>query len=181
MEYQRQDSAITLAGGLEEYYAANRGRVVRPNDLPSESFALFRNHDICHVIFGLDTTLEDEAIADMRTLFSSDVGVRRYASYLAQDEQAQALFKELGYLRSTWVTVKAIPRICRAALEALRLTKRWPWDAPVSFQNRTLADLRRESASTSSESCCSDPSRPVPLRPTAVTRAQRAGTRWLPA
>lgn len=144
MDYQQQDSALTLAEGLEEYYAANEARVVRPRDLPPESFALFRSHDTCHVIFGLDTTLDDEALADTRTLFSCDVGFRRYAAYLAQDKQARALFRKIGYLRSMWVTVLAVPRICRAALEALRMNKRWPWVPPESFQGRTLADLRRE-------------------------------------
>jgi hypothetical protein len=144
LRYQQQGCALTLADGLEEYYAANVGRVLRPRDLPPESFALFRSHDMCHVIFGLDTTLDDEALVDMRTLFSCDVGLRRYAAYLAQDKQAQALFKEIGYLKSAWVTVLAVPRICRAAIEAWRMKRRWPWVPPESFQSRTLADLRRE-------------------------------------
>ena len=144
LRYQQQDCALTLAEGLEEYYAANSGRVVRPRDLPPESFALFRSHDMCHVIFGLDTTLDDEALADTRTLFSCDVGIRRYAAYLAQDKQAQALFKEIGYFKSAWVMVLAVPRIYRAALEVWRMKKRWPWVPPESFQNRSLADLRRE-------------------------------------
>ena len=70
----------------------------------------FVAHDICHVIFGLDTTLDDEALADTRTLFSCDVGFRRYTAYLTEDKQAKALFKELGYLKSIWVTVLAVPR-----------------------------------------------------------------------
>jgi hypothetical protein len=142
--YQRQDSLQTLSEGLEEYYAANLGKVVRPRDLPSESVKLFLSHDMCHVVFGLNTALDDEAIADVRTLLSCDVGVRRYAAYLATDKQAQALFKELGYLRSIWVTICAAPRICRAAAEAFRMKKRWPWTPPESFQERRLAELRQE-------------------------------------
>ena len=133
-----------MAEGLEEYYAANVGTVVRPGDLPPESAALFRSHDLCHVIFGLDTTLDDEVLADTRTLFSCDVGFGRYAVYLAQDKQAQALFREIGYLRSAWRTLLAVPRICRAALDAWRMKRRWPWVPPESYQNRTLADLRHE-------------------------------------
>jgi hypothetical protein len=144
LRYQEQDCALTLSEGLEEYYAANAGRVVRPRDLPAESFVLFRNHDMCHVIFGLDTTLADEALADTRTLFSCDVGIRRYLAYLAQDKQAKALFKEFGYLRSAWAMVLALPRIWRAAGDAWRMKKRWPWVPPESFQSRTLADLRSE-------------------------------------
>ncbi len=144
LRYREQDSALTLAEGLEEYYTANAGRVARSRDLPPESIELFRSHDLCHVIFGLDTTLEDEALADTRTLLSCDVGVRRYVAYLARDKQAQALFKEFGYLRSAWVTVLALPRIWRALVDAWRMKKRWPWIPPESFESRTLADLRSE-------------------------------------
>src|SRR5665213_2966384 len=142
--YQKQNSAQTLADGLEEYYAANVGKVVRPRDLPPESASLFLSHDMCHVVFGLNTTLDDEALADVRTLLSCDVGVRRYATYLATDKQARALFKELGYLKSVWVTILAVPRICRATIEAFRMKKRWPWTPPESFQERPLAELRQE-------------------------------------
>jgi hypothetical protein len=144
LKYQRQDSALTLAEGLEEYYAANEGVVRRPCELPSESSNLFRSHDMCHVIFGLGTTLDDEAMADARTLFSCDVGWRRYATYLGQDKQAKALFQELGYLRAAWATLLTAPRIWRAFLESRRVKKRWPWSPPESYQSRSLADLRDE-------------------------------------
>jgi hypothetical protein len=142
--YQRQDSPQTLAEGLVEYYAANAGRVTRPADLPPDSAVLFRRHDTCHVIFGLSTSLADETLADTRTLLSCDVGWRRYAAYLASDAQAKALFAELGWWAAVRVTLASLPRIARAAVEGLRISKRWPWDAPESYQHRTLADLRRE-------------------------------------
>ena len=144
LNYQRQDSRQTLAEGLEEYYLANIGRVTRPNDLLTQSVQLFRNHDVCHVIFGLNTMPADEALADTRTILSCDVGARNYVAYLMRDQQAKTLFKEFGYLRSVWVTVLAVPRIGRAIVEARRMKKRWPWTPPESFQGRTLADLRDE-------------------------------------
>jgi hypothetical protein len=144
VEYQRQDSGLTLAEGLEEYYAAYAGVILRPRDLAPESVALFRSHDICHVIFGLGTSLDDEALADTRTLVSCDVGMRRYAAYLAQDEQVRTLFRETGYFTSLWAMVLTTPRICRALIEAWRMKKRWPWVPPESFHSRTLGDLRRE-------------------------------------
>ena len=142
--YQAQDSDQTLAEGLAEYYAVNRGNIARPSDLPPESAALFRSHDMCHVIFGLDTTLADEAMADMRTLMSCDVGARRYVMYLAKDAQALAILKEIGFFAFVWGTVVAVPRALRAAVAAWKMPKRWPWVPPEEFQQRTLADLRRE-------------------------------------
>lgn len=61
-----------------------------------------------------------------------------------QDKQAKALFKELGYLKSALVTVLAIPRICRAGIEARRMKKRWPWQPPETYMCRSPADLRNE-------------------------------------
>jgi len=142
--YQAQDSTQTLAEGLAEYYAVNQGVITRPSDLPPESAALFRSHDMCHVIFGLDTSLADETLADTRTLLSCDVGFRRYTRYLSTDAQAKALFKELGLWNATVAVVKATPRILRAMREALRMPKRWPWQPPDSCLTRTLADLRDE-------------------------------------
>lgn len=144
LRYQDQDSTQTLREGLAEYYAANVGIVMRPDDLPPESVALFRSHDLCHVIFGLDTSLGDETLADTRTLLSCDVGARRYARYLTSDRTAKTLFKELGYTKAVWITLLSVPRICRAALEALRTRKRWPWVPPEDYLDRSLGELRRE-------------------------------------
>jgi len=142
--YRQQDSDQTLEEGLAEYYAANAGRVSRPETLPPASAALFRSHDICHVIFGLDTSLADETMADTRTLLSCDVGVRRYAAYLRQDPTAKALFAELGLWRAIGATLGCTPRIVRAAAAALAMKRRWPWEPPDAYGARTLADLRRE-------------------------------------
>jgi hypothetical protein len=94
--YQNQDSDMTFTEALAEYYAANAGRVLRPSDLSEESAELFRSHDMCHVIFGLDTTFADEAMVDTRTLLSCDVGVRKYVRYLMTNPEAKAIFKEVG-------------------------------------------------------------------------------------
>ena len=141
--YQEQDSPLTLAEGLEEYYRVNKGVVQRPELLPPESAVLFRGHDTCHVVFGLDTTLGDETMADTRTLLSCDVGWKKYLSY-AKDPMAKAVFKELGLGRTLWVALRSVPRMGRAIAEARRMKKKWPWVPPESFQSRTLADLRRE-------------------------------------
>ena len=142
--YQAQDSKQTLAEGLAEYYAVNGARVAPPASLPVESQALFRNHDACHVIFGLDTTLEDEGMADIRTLLSCDVGWRRYGRYMTSDPEAKAIFKKLGYARAIWTTLVVTPRMVRAIVEAWRMPRKWRWEPPPEYFDWPLADLRRE-------------------------------------
>lgn len=144
LDYQIQESVQTLAEGLEEYYRANAGKVLGPCDLPPESTALFRSHDMRHVIFGLGTTIYDEAMVDTRTMLSCDVGAERYLRYLETDQRAREVFKRLGYFRCVWATVVATPRMCLALIELWRKKKRWPWEPPESYQDRTLSELRNE-------------------------------------
>lgn len=142
LRYMAQDSGQTLAQALGEYYAHNGARVAAPASLPAESAALFRNHDICHVIFGLDTTLADETVADARTLFSCDVGWRTYIGYLSRDPLAKELFAELGLWRGLGATLLALPRIARAFWNALAMRRRWPWSPPADHFETPLAELR---------------------------------------
>jgi hypothetical protein len=142
--YQAQDTQQTLAEGWAEYYAQNRRRVLPPTSLAPESAELFQCHDLCHVIFGLDTTLSDEAMVDARTLFSCDVGWRRYAEYMTSDPEAKAIFKELGVFAALSITIRTVPRIGWAIWEARKMPKRWPWHPPEEYQHRSLSDLRRE-------------------------------------
>jgi len=146
LRYQDQDCPLTLGEGLAEYYAANVGRVRPPGELPAGSAALFHSHDQCHVIFGLDTSLADEVLADTRTLLSCDVGWPRYIAYLNSDPQAKALFVELGLWRAAAASLAAIPRIARAVTEAARMRRKWPWTPPADWDDRPLSDLRREFA-----------------------------------
>ncbi|HTW33989.1 MAG TPA: hypothetical protein VMD53_05165 [Rhizomicrobium sp.] len=144
LSYQEQDSAQTLTEGLEEYYAANAGIVTRPSDLPPESTALFTGHDTGHVIFGLSTSLMDEAMADTRILLSTDAGFWRYSRYITADKQAKAIFKQVGFGKVVLYTLLMTPRILRAIWEAVCMKKRWPWEPPPSFQTRSLGELRCE-------------------------------------
>jgi hypothetical protein len=142
LRYQDQDSSQTLGEGLAEYYRENAGRVLKPEQLAPESRELFRRHDACHVIFGLDTTMEDEAMADTRAMLSSDVGWRHYLRYLSNPD-AKAIFKELGYGRALLASLHALPRIVRAIAESRRMRRKWPWTPPAEYLDVPLAELRR--------------------------------------
>ena len=64
LEYQEQDCDLTLAEGLECYYNSfPESKEVFKDDV--ESGTLLRDHDCTHVIFGLDISIEQEAILDL--------------------------------------------------------------------------------------------------------------------
>lgn len=131
---------MTLAEGLAEYYDGHP-EVTRPSDLAPESAELFRHHDVCHVIFGLDTTLPDEGMADVRTMLGTDVGLRRYMRYLRTNAQAQAIFSEIGWGKALLSLVPLVPRMVWACFLALR-QKRLSWETPEFYFQMPLCDIR---------------------------------------
>jgi hypothetical protein len=141
-DYQRQNSPQTLWQGLEEYYAGHPD-LFRPATLPPKSEELFRRHDICHVIFGLDTTLTDEALADLRSMLSTDVGIRRYLASYHETPEARDTLAAVGWPAVVLATLKAVPRFAKALRFRPGLRARWPWDTPEVYFGQTLADLRR--------------------------------------
>lgn len=141
--YQEQDCPLTLAQGLQEYYEGHPG-LFRPAELSSESARFFRSHDTAHVIFGLDTTLDQEALADTWTMFGSDVGIRRYVGYLRTNPEAQQLLKEIGWWKTISLSLQVLPKMLVVWFRSRKMKKKWPWEAGDSFQNAPLAEIRRE-------------------------------------
>lgn len=137
--YVTADCPLTLAEGIEEFAAANPG-LLPPGDGELREF--IRAHDACHVLFGLTTTIEDEAVADTWTIFGSTVTLRRYTSYLKHPE-ILGLVKQAGLWHMTIGTLRALPRVLRAIRRARRMSAPWPFFDYASFLDVPIAALRR--------------------------------------
>lgn len=61
LEYQKQNCDLTMQQGLDCYYASFPESKEIPKD-SSESGYLLREHDCTHVIFGLDISIDQEAL-----------------------------------------------------------------------------------------------------------------------
>ena len=68
LRYQQQDCSLTLREGVEEYraYLSAIGRQAMAD---KEDARLILEHDVTHVIFGMDTSLEQEAGLDTWLIF----------------------------------------------------------------------------------------------------------------
>jgi hypothetical protein len=78
---------VTRAEAQAAYDSANAGDGFRPGTLPEASAGRFACHDVGHVIFGLDTTLADEARADACTILSCNDGGKRNAQSVVQGDR----------------------------------------------------------------------------------------------
>jgi hypothetical protein len=137
--YLDPECPLTLAEGLAEFAGANPGLI--PADDPALR-ELVRAHDSCHVLFGLTTSIEDEALADTWTLLGSTVTIRQYSAYL-KHEQFTKLFGEIGAWRLIRGVLRALPRIARALVRSRRMTAKWPFFEYAEFLDTPIAALRR--------------------------------------
>jgi len=137
--YFEPDCPLTLAEGLAELAAANPGLIA--SDDP-ELHDLVRAHDSCHVLFGLGTTIEDEALADTWTLFGSSVTLKQYSAYLKYEEFTKLMHQTNGWtlLRGT---LRSLPRMVRAIWRTRTMTAKWPFFEYAQFLDTPLVTLRR--------------------------------------
>lgn len=147
-QYQDPKATLTLREGLEEYRRANAGKdFLEEEDLMRESgtrtVALFHNHDIVHVVFGLSTKLRHEVLADTWTFAGADIPWREYLAYLTEPA-AQGVIKDTGYLRTAWTSLLTIPAAFRVLANARRMTRKWPFDGHHDFLDRALCEIRRD-------------------------------------
>lgn len=146
LHYQQQDCPLTLREGLAEYHRY-LAAIDRKQMVDSEGSRLLMEHDATHVIFGMDTTLEQEAGLDTWLLF----GCRYRLSYLrayGKLPEIKALYKaligELGWsalLRLYWKTRGLKWRIFR---QTRKMSHKWPFQFPEDWLDRPINELRAQ-------------------------------------
>ncbi|HTJ80813.1 MAG TPA: hypothetical protein VL400_03795 [Polyangiaceae bacterium] len=140
--YRAQDAEVTVAEALEQYFRSIPN-LLDVDELGDGARDLFTKHDIAHVVFGCDTSLRQEIMMDVWTVFGTDVGLLAYARYLKTPE-AQNLLAEIGYVRAIGAFVRTLPDIARVIVHARRMKKKWPWASHAAYMGRPLRDVRRE-------------------------------------
>ena len=131
--YQDQDCSLTLTQGIEEYrnYLVSIGRKVMEDE---EGSSLITDHDATHVIFGLDTSLEQESLLDTWVVagcswkFSYILG---YGKLPEIKKLYKALYNELGLLGFLKLYWYLLPR-------------KWLFNFPTSLLKLNISDIRSE-------------------------------------
>lgn len=144
--YQVQDSSMTLAEGLAEYYKVNPGLSDPSLMEDKESARYFRNHDTTHVIFGTHTNFINEGVNDLWTEFGVDIsGDDYYMGFLNSQPGVEITFHYL----SQWHALPAMlyypfQLLPTVKSHAANMTKLWPWDVPPAMYAQPIGELRKE-------------------------------------
>ena len=146
LSFQSQDCKITLAEGLEEYRAylqANGKKQL----IDSPGSTIIRDHDATHVMFGLDTSIEQESMLDSWVITGTSWKLKELLAYNKLPELKQ-LYKDLwhdpGYFKLYLTVMKLIPIKFKIWKRARQMNKKWPFVSPDSLMNQRVCDLREE-------------------------------------
>lgn len=146
LRYQQQHCELTLRQGLAEYhrYLAAIGRKAMVDRASSR---LILEHDVTHVIFGMDTSLEQEAGLDTWLLFGCRYEWRYLRGY-AQLPDIKALYRALisekGWLLFPMLYWKCLGLKWRIIRRTRRMSKKWPFQFPEEWLDQPVAALRAQ-------------------------------------
>ena len=146
LSFQSQNCDITLAEGLEEYRAylqANGKKQLV--DAPGST--VIRDHDATHVMFGLDTSIEQESMLDSWVFLGTKWKLKELLAYNKLPEIKQ-LYKDFwhdpGYFKLIMTTIKLLPIKLKIRKRAKQMNKKWHFVSPDSLMDHKVCDLREE-------------------------------------
>jgi hypothetical protein len=146
--YQNQDCELTLKEGIKIYenYLIENNKVPL-KELNKES-TLIRDHDSTHVVFGLDTSLEEESLLDTWLAFGCSYTFSYLASYAKLPEikeLTKKIYKEVGLIGFLKLYKNLLPIKLKIIFKNTRkMKKKWPFKHPDDFLDRKISDLREE-------------------------------------
>ena len=146
LSFQSQNCDITLAQGLEEYraYLRTNGKKQLIDEPDS---TIIRDHDVTHVMFGLDTSIEQESMLDSWVFLGTKWKLKELLAYNKLPEVKQ-LYKDFwhdpGYFKLIMTAIKLLPIKLKIRKRAKQMNKKWPFVSPDLLMNQRVCDLREE-------------------------------------
>ena len=110
LDFQNQECSLTLKEGVEHYraYLKKNGKKVLDDQVGSLTIL---SHDVTHVIYGLDTSLEEEQMLNFWVLFGATYTWKEIMAYNGREEVSdftKDILKEVGLINMVMLTIRAI-------------------------------------------------------------------------
>jgi hypothetical protein len=137
--FESATSTQTLAEGLAEYFAANP-TLKRGDSLSPAAREFFASHDAVHVLYGCGTSMPDEAIVKLASIFGTTGGfsvLRGYALHESLD-----IYRRLPAAGTLQALLAAPYLVVRTLWRCRRQARPWPWQVPEELKREPLDTLR---------------------------------------
>ena len=150
--YQQEFCELTLKEGIEEYrsYLRENNRHVLGENCSEDEKLTILGHDATHVIFGLDTSLEEEAMLDCWVIFGGGVFKvikEFYKGSLDLKETNEKVFdlvKEVGYLKYTYLYLRVIFQKWPKIFFRTRKMKKWDYFFSLNLLDSKISKIRED-------------------------------------
>ena len=141
-KFESADTTQTLAEGLAEYFALNPG-LKRDSDLLSpQARRFFGSHDAVHIVYGCGTTMLDEAIVKLASIFGTTGGLSVLRSYL--HHETLDIYRKLPIAGTLLALLAAPCLIVRTVWRCVGQSKRWPWEQYDNYLHVSLREVRSQ-------------------------------------
>lgn len=137
--FESPTSTQTLAEGLAEYFATHPG-LKRGEDLSPEAREFFQAHDAVHVVYGCGTSMSDEAVVKLVSLFGTTAGLRILRGYRLHE--SLDIYRQLPLFGTLAALFLAPCLITRTWRRCQRQRMPWPWSGHESYLAVPLREIR---------------------------------------
>lgn len=141
-DFESSDTRQTLAEGLAEYFASNPMLKRDADLLAPEARQFFCSHDAVHVVYGCGTTMLDEAIVKLASLFGTTGGLGVLRGYL--HHETLDIYRQLPIAGTLLALLAAPYLIARTIWRCAGQSRRWPWDAYDRYLDVPLQEVRAQ-------------------------------------
>jgi ubiquinone biosynthesis protein Coq4 len=141
--YLDQNCDITLQQALDKYYAQNPD-FYQPNQLDDDSRRVFFAHDVCHIIFGCDTSLVGEAKVEQWTIHSTNFSFKEYVDTVLSTEATRQAVTEISPIQVLGQGFLNIYPLIKTYLRARKVKPKWDFYTYSKYLNRSLVDIREQ-------------------------------------
>ena len=152
LSYQKELCDLTLREGIDEYlnYLRKNNRHVLGANCSEEEKLNILCHDATHVIFGLDTSLEEEAMLDCWLFFGGNYFkiAKEYTKgsldLKETNEKVYDLVREVGYLKYTFLYLRVMLFKWPKILIRTAKMKKWNYFFSSDLLESKISDIRED-------------------------------------
>jgi ubiquinone biosynthesis protein Coq4 len=140
--YLVQDCDISLKEALDRYYAQNPG-FYQPSQLDDDSRKVFFAHDVCHIVFGCDTSLVGEAKVEQWTLNSTNFNFQSYVDTILGTEATRQAVSEISVWQLFIQGFLNIFPLVKTYVRARQVQPKWDFYNYSGHLDRSIIEIRR--------------------------------------
>jgi ubiquinone biosynthesis protein Coq4 len=141
--YLDRDCHITIQQALDKYYAQNPD-FYQPDRLDDDSRKVFFAHDVCHIIFGCDTSLNGEAKIDIWMLNGIDLSFKEYFDDYMNAGSVREALSQVSLRQILSQAIFSSISIIKVYFAGKQVNPKWKYYNYHDYLDRSITEIRKE-------------------------------------